>query len=78
MAKKILIIEDEISIQNIVRAFLEDAGYTVYGAGDGLEGIRKGGHFFTEPGRTVLRGLQRRLFVDYLGYNYRVGRKREK
>ena len=39
MAKKILIIEDEISIQNIVRAFLEDAGYTVYGAGDGLEGI---------------------------------------
>ena len=39
MAKTILIIEDEISIQNIVRAFLEDAGYTVYGAGDGLEGI---------------------------------------
>ena len=30
MAKTILIIEDEISIQNIVRAFLEDAGYTVY------------------------------------------------
>ena len=39
MAKTILIIEDEISIQNIVRAFLEDAGYTVYAAGDGLEGI---------------------------------------
>ena len=39
MAKTILIIEDEIAIQNIVRAFLEDAGYTVYGAGDGLEGI---------------------------------------
>ena len=39
MAKTILIIEDEISIQNIVRAFLEDAGYMVYGAGDGLEGI---------------------------------------
>ena len=30
MAKTILIIEDEIAIQNIVRAFLEDAGYTVY------------------------------------------------
>ena len=29
MAKTILIIEDEIAIQNIVRAFLEDAGYTV-------------------------------------------------
>ena len=39
MAKTILIIEDEASIQNIVRAFLEDAGYTVYAAGDGLEGI---------------------------------------
>ena len=39
MAKTILIIEDEIAIQNIVRAFLEDAGYTVYSAGDGLEGI---------------------------------------
>ena len=39
MSKTILIIEDEISIQNIVRAFLEDAGYTVFCAGDGLEGI---------------------------------------
>jgi len=39
MAKTILIIEDEIAIQNIVRAFLEDAGYTVFCAGDGLEGI---------------------------------------
>ena len=39
MAKTILIIEDEIAIQNIVRAFLKDAGYMVYGAGDGLEGI---------------------------------------
>lgn len=39
MAKTILIIEDETAIQNIVRAFLEDAGYTVYSAGDGLEGI---------------------------------------
>ena len=28
MAKTILIIEDETAIQNIVRAFLEDAGYT--------------------------------------------------
>ena len=39
MSKTILIIEDEISIQNIVQAFLEDAGYTVFCAGDGLEGI---------------------------------------
>ena len=29
MAKTILIIEDETAIQNIVQAFLEDAGYTV-------------------------------------------------
>ena len=35
MPKKILVIEDEESIRNIIRAFLEDAGYTVFVAGDG-------------------------------------------
>ena len=30
MSKMILIIEDEESIQNIIKAFLEDAGYTVF------------------------------------------------
>lgn len=41
MSKMILIIEDEESIQNIIRAFLEDAGYTVVLAADGLEGIEQ-------------------------------------
>ena len=41
MAKMILVIEDETAIQNVIRAFLEDAGYTVALASDGLEGIRQ-------------------------------------
>ena len=41
MSKMILIIEDEESIQNIIKAFLEDAGYTVVLAADGLEGIER-------------------------------------
>lgn len=39
MSKKILIIEDEKSIQNILKAFLKDAGYSVSVAGNGLEGM---------------------------------------
>lgn len=39
MTKSILIIEDEKSIQNILKAFLEDAGYSVTLAGDGIAGI---------------------------------------
>ena len=41
MSKMILIIEDEESIQNIIKAFLEDAGYTVLLAADGLDGIEQ-------------------------------------
>lgn len=41
MSRKILIIEDEASIQKIIRAFLEDAGYTVCSAKDGMEGLEK-------------------------------------
>lgn len=41
MSKTILIIEDEKAIQNIIKAFLEDAGYTVVLADDGVEGIAK-------------------------------------
>lgn len=41
MSKMILIIEDEESIQNIIKAFLEDAGYTVALAADGLEEIEQ-------------------------------------
>lgn len=37
MAKTILIIEDEEAIQGVVKAFLEDEGYNVVLASDGLE-----------------------------------------
>ncbi len=39
MAKTILIIEDEADIQDILAAFLTDAGYTVLSAFDGANGI---------------------------------------
>lgn len=41
MTKTILIIEDEKSIQSVIKAFLEDAGYTVVLADDGIEGVSK-------------------------------------
>lgn len=39
MSKTILVIEDEKSIQNILKAFLEDVGYSVTLADDGMTGI---------------------------------------
>lgn len=39
MQQNILIIEDEKSIQNILKAFLEDDGYNITLADDGLAGI---------------------------------------
>lgn len=39
--EKILIIEDEISIQNVLKAFLEEVGYEIYTANDGLLGINQ-------------------------------------
>ena len=39
MGKRILVIEDEASLQNILRIFLEDAGYQVTLADDGMDGI---------------------------------------
>lgn len=39
MQKKILIIEDEERIQNIIKAFLVNAGYIVATANNGLDGI---------------------------------------
>ena len=39
MSKMLLIIEDEESIQKIIKAFLEKAGYSVGLAADGLEEI---------------------------------------
>lgn len=41
MTKTVLIIEDEKAIQNILKAFLEDDGYQVETADDGIEGIAK-------------------------------------
>lgn len=40
MPRKILIVEDELSIQSILRELLTDAGYEVAAAGDGEEGVR--------------------------------------
>lgn len=39
MQRNILIIEDEKPIQNVLTAFLEDSGYKVTFANDGIEGI---------------------------------------
>ena len=40
MAKRILIIEDELHIVKLVRAYLEQSGYEVLTAVDGAEGLR--------------------------------------
>ena len=40
MTKRILIVEDELHIVNLVRAYLEQAGYEVLTAVDGGEGLR--------------------------------------
>ena len=39
MAKTVLVIEDEEAIRSVIRAFLEDAGYTVVQAADGEAGV---------------------------------------
>jgi two-component system alkaline phosphatase synthesis response regulator PhoP len=39
MPAKILVVEDEIAIQTVVRTYLESAGYTVYSAASGDEGL---------------------------------------
>jgi two-component system response regulator VanR len=41
LTKTILVIEDELDIQNILKTFLEDAGYSVDVACDGINGISK-------------------------------------
>ena len=37
--KKILIIEDDLDIQELIQLFLEDQGYEVITASDGIDGI---------------------------------------
>lgn len=39
MNANILIVEDEVEIQNILKELLTDAGYSADVASDGLEGI---------------------------------------
>ena len=41
MPKKILIVEDEANIRELLRLYLERAGYTVLEAENGVEGIKK-------------------------------------
>ena len=41
MPKKILIVEDEANIRELLRLYLEREGYTVLGAENGVEGIKK-------------------------------------
>ena len=42
MPKKILIVEDEANIRELLRLYLEREGYTVLEAENGVEGIKKG------------------------------------
>ena len=41
MPKKILIVEDEANIRELLRLYLEREGYTVIEAENGVEGIKK-------------------------------------
>ncbi|MCC0702575.1 response regulator transcription factor [Clostridioides sp. ES-S-0049-02] len=41
MSKRILVIEDDIDIQNIIKTFLENVDYTIITANNGLDGIEK-------------------------------------
>lgn len=51
MSERILIIEDEVSIQSILSELLTDAGYDIEVANDGLEGVTK---FRKQPFSLVL------------------------
>src|SRR3989304_1423174 len=50
--KKIVVIDDEPSVQEVVRGYLEKDGYLVYGAGNGREGV--GTAEGAKPGLIVL------------------------
>ena len=54
MSKKILIIEDEPDIQELLRAYLEDAGYQTTVAGDGVAALER---FGAQPFDLVLLDL---------------------
>ena len=79
MSKMILIIEDETSIQNIIKAFLEDAGYTVVEAIDGwrdapdaaakkrIDQIWCSKAVAVKSSRVVFGGLQEPQVSDHAG-----------
>ena len=50
--KKIVVIDDDASVQEVVRAYLEKDGYLVYVAGTGAEGLALAEH--VTPGLIVL------------------------
>ena len=41
MNEKVLIVEDDFDIQSILKNYLEDAGYQLVFAADGVEGIAR-------------------------------------
>jgi DNA-binding response OmpR family regulator len=49
---KILVIEDDANITHIIRLYLEQAGYTVLTAGDGIEGLEL--HAREQPDLVIL------------------------
>ena len=70
MARKLLIVEDEIQIIRVVRAYLEQAGYEVLVARDGQEGLLRFGQERPDlvildlmlpklPGLDVFRAIRR-------------------
>jgi DNA-binding response OmpR family regulator len=52
MNKKIVVIDDEASVQDVVRGYLEKDGYLVYVAGNGTDGLAVAER--TKPGLVVL------------------------
>ena len=52
MNKKVVVIDDEPSVQDVVRGYLEKDGYLVYVAGNGREGLALAER--TKPGLVVL------------------------
>lgn len=52
MNKKVVVIDDEISVQEVVRGYLEKDGYLVYVAGNGKDGLAIAER--TKPGLVVL------------------------
>jgi len=49
---KILVIEDEVNIVQVIRLYLEQAGYTVYSANDGVAGLEM--HAREHPDLVIL------------------------